>query len=160
MSRSHKPTIVNFDLGLSGLAPLPHTQKLVFRGVVCTYKFINLKMTFFAVWTKCHVYMCFHSVISTRASHRKSTDLPADVIRLCTCMTSLISHSQILSCSHGENWEKDWHHYYVTVWDSGLGFRVTLRLAKKIPQHAHCRWADTTVLNCPVNRAYQIAVRL
>ena len=25
---------------------------------------------------------------------------------------------------------------------------------KKIPQHAHCRWADTAVLNYPVYRVY------
>ena len=36
-----QPTTVNFDVGLSGFAPLPHIRKLFFtnlRGVVHTYK--------------------------------------------------------------------------------------------------------------------------
>ena len=59
-SQSRKPTTVNFDLGISGLAPLPHLQNLFFinfRDAVCAYKFI------FELTIYCWVYTWFRFAI-------------------------------------------------------------------------------------------------
>ena len=82
-----QPTTANFDLGLSGLASLPHIWKVFFTnlwGVVYAYKFI-FELTIFC-WvdkmSRVHVVSFCNLIGTTRPRRRKSKTFPPDVTRL------------------------------------------------------------------------------